>query len=55
MSKIVCSIKTEVKMAPVVYMEMVLNRRNAGAYRSKKDYNRKEKHRGSWLKREMEA
>lgn len=55
MSKIVCSIKTEVKMAPVVYMEMVSKRRNAGAYRSKKDYNRNEKHRGSFIRKEMDA
>ena len=55
MSKIVCSIKTKVKMAPVIYMEMVSNRRNAGAYRSKKDYSRKEKHRGSFIRKEMDA
>lgn len=55
MSKIVCSIKTKVKVAPVVYMEMVSNRRNAGAYRSKKDYSRKEKHRGSFIRKEMDA
>ena len=55
MSKIVCSIRTEVKMAPVIYMEMVSNRRNAGVIRSKKDYTRKEKHRGTILKKEMEA
>ena len=55
MSKVVCSIKTEVKIVPVVYMDMILNRRNAGAYRSKKGYNRKEKHRGMMLKREIEA
>lgn len=53
MSKIVCSIRTKVKAAPVVYMEMVSNRRNAGAYRSKKDYSRKEKHRGEMIRREM--
>lgn len=55
MGKVLYVIKTEVKMAPVVYMEMVANRRNAGAYRSRKDYSRKEKHRGSWLKKEMEV
>ena len=55
MSKVVFSIKSEVKIAPVVYMEMISKRRNAGAYRSRKDYSRKEKHRGQMLKREMEA
>lgn len=53
MSKVVCSIKTKAKVAPVVYMEMVSNRRNAGAIRSKKDYSRKEKHRGEMIRREM--
>ena len=53
MSKIVCCIKSEVKIAPVVYMEMIKNRRNAGAYRSKKDYCRKEKHRGNMIRKEM--
>ena len=55
MGKVLYTIKTEVKMAPVVYMEMVANRRNAGAIRSKKDYNRKEKHRGSRIRKEMEV
>ncbi len=32
------------KVKPIVYLDMVLNRRNSGAMKSKKAYTRKEKH-----------
>lgn len=34
----------EIKPKPVVYLDMISNRRNSGAMKSKKIYTRKEKH-----------
>lgn len=55
MSKIVKTIVTKRQIVPVEYLAMVSVRRNAGAIRSKKDYSRKEKHKGSAIQKELEV
>ena len=45
MSKTVFTIELkDTKVKPIVYLDMISNRRNSGAMKSKKTYTRKEKH-----------